>query len=149
MSASSKCTNGRIFRHLNVAHPGEDSNCGPQRCHPWPLRLHRDERYVVKEAGLGENPRLLWRCPLAPTALVPAMFVTSSQKTGHMDVGVQISGYRLEGLGTCQTKADHHTQERAKVKFLHQELPEDGAFITAQIAKSRKLLRCQDVESYF
>jgi len=50
--------------------------------------------------------------------------------------------------------------DRRKVKFVYQELPEDGAFITAQIAgnkvvysvlliKARNPLSREDVESHF
>jgi len=50
--------------------------------------------------------------------------------------------------------------DNRKVKFIYQELPEDGAFITAQIAgnevvysvvltKARKPLSREDVESQF
>jgi hypothetical protein len=51
-------------------------------------------------------------------------------------------------------------EDGRKVKFTYQELPEDGAFITAQIernevvysvvlAKARNLLSHEDVESHF
>jgi hypothetical protein len=51
-------------------------------------------------------------------------------------------------------------EDGRKVKFIYQELPEDGAFITAQIGgnevvysvvltKARNLLSREDVESYF
>ncbi len=51
-------------------------------------------------------------------------------------------------------------EDGRKVKFIYQELPEDGAFITAQIerhevvysvilAKARNPLSHQDVESHF
>ena len=51
-------------------------------------------------------------------------------------------------------------EDGRKVKFIYQELPEDGAFITAQIAgnevvysivltKARNPLRREDVESHF
>ena len=51
-------------------------------------------------------------------------------------------------------------QDGRKVKFIYQELPEDGAFITAQIerhevvysvvlAKARNPLSREDVESHF
>jgi len=51
-------------------------------------------------------------------------------------------------------------EDGRKVKFIYQELPEDGAFITAQIErhevvysvildKARKALSREDVESHF
>ena len=51
-------------------------------------------------------------------------------------------------------------EDGRRVKFIHQELPEDGAFITAQLAgnevvysvvltKARKPLSREDVESHF
>ncbi|HEV2020971.1 MAG TPA: hypothetical protein VGQ94_00420 [Terriglobales bacterium] len=51
-------------------------------------------------------------------------------------------------------------EDGRKVKFIYQELPEDGAFISAQVAgnevvysvilaKVRKLLSREDVESHF
>jgi len=51
-------------------------------------------------------------------------------------------------------------EDGRKVKFIYQELPEDGAFITAQIGgnevvysvvltKARNPLRHEDVESHF
>ena len=51
-------------------------------------------------------------------------------------------------------------QDGRKVKFIYQELPEDGAFITAQLegnevvysvvlTKARNPLRREDVESHF
>jgi hypothetical protein len=51
-------------------------------------------------------------------------------------------------------------EDGRKVKFIHQELPKDGAFITAQVAgnevtysiiwtKARNPLSCEEVESHF
>ncbi len=60
----------------------------------------------------------------------------------------------------CQTKSGSKTLEDGrKVKFIYQELPKDGAFITAQIAgnevvysvvltKARNPLSHEDVESH-
>jgi hypothetical protein len=51
-------------------------------------------------------------------------------------------------------------EDGRKVKFIYQELPDDGAFITAQLegnevvysvvmTKARNPLSCEDVESHF
>jgi hypothetical protein len=62
---------------------------------------------------------------------------------------------------TCQTKSgSKHLKTAEKVKFIYQELPEDGAFITAQIGgnevvysvvltKARNPPSHEDVESHF
>src|SRR5258708_38072268 len=43
---------------------------------------------------------------------------------------IKVAHYRK-----CQTKSgSKHLKDGRKVKFIYQELPEDGAFITAQIA---------------
>ena len=97
------------------------------------------------------------------TLRLPSRLKTSNATINEdsQRLGVRHSSWTsLEGLQTCQTKTGSRLEDGRKVKFIHQELPEDGAFITAQIernevvysvvlTKARNPLSREDVESHF
>lgn len=67
---------------------------------------------------------------------------------------------RLDSKRKCQTKSGSTHEDGRKVKFIYQELPEDGVFITAQLAgnevvysvvltEAKNPLSRDDVESRF
>jgi hypothetical protein len=67
------------------------------------------------------------------------MLRPTASSLGRAYYGLSSTNYRLR-LNSKMSGNESRLQSDSKVKFIYQELPEDGAFITAQIAGNESRL---------